>query len=140
MISPLTLWETGYDTFVLWNRPKTSSCQLPYQRHSSSADCARKLFKPLNGSANLLVCTRKKIFGWGLRIFCEWCHRWSSSWAILTHVTWPRAQPLCQSISLKFWLETRLESESFKPLIDFLAFVVRKLWSKINELINYLIN
>ena len=34
---------------------------------------------------------------------------------------------LGQSISLKFSLETRLESESFKPLIDFLAFLVQKL-------------
>jgi len=35
-----------------------------------------------------------------------------------------RAQPLGQSISLKFSLETRLESESFEPLINFLAFLV----------------
>jgi len=42
-------------------------------------------------------------------------------------VAWPRAQPLGQSISLKFSLETRLESESFEPLIDFLAFLVQKL-------------
>jgi len=46
---------------------------------------------------------------------------------ILAHVTWPRAQPLGQSISLKFSLETRLESESFEPLIDFLAFLVQNL-------------
>jgi len=32
--------------------------------------------------------------------------------AILAHVTWPRAQLLDGSISLKFSLETRLESES----------------------------
>jgi len=32
----LTFWEPGYDIFVLWNRPKTSGCQLPYQRPSSS--------------------------------------------------------------------------------------------------------
>ena len=37
------------------------------------------------------------------------------------------AQPLGQSVSLKFSLETRLESKSFKPLIDFLAFLVQKL-------------
>jgi len=37
---------------------------------------------------------------------------------------------------LKFSLETRLDSES---LIDFLAFLVQKLSSKINKLINYLI-
>jgi len=41
----------------------------------------------------------------------------------LAHVTWPRAQPLGQSISLKFLLETRLESESFELLINFLAFL-----------------
>jgi len=34
----------------------------------------------------------------------------------LTHVAWPRAQPLGQSVSLKFSLETRLESESFGPV------------------------
>ena len=49
--------------------------------------------------------------------------------AILAHVVWPRAQPLGQSISLKFSLETRLESESFEPLINFLAFLVQKLCS-----------
>jgi len=47
----------------------------------------------------------------------------------LAHVVWSKAQPPGQSISLKFSLETRLESESFEPLIDFLAFLVQKLWS-----------
>jgi len=46
---------------------------------------------------------------------------------ILVHVAWPRAQLLGQSILLKFSLETRLESKSFEPLIDFLAFLVQKL-------------
>ena len=41
-----------------------------------------------------------------------------SAWVILAHVAWPRAQPLGQSVSLKFSLETRLESESFEPLIQ----------------------
>jgi len=41
--------------------------------------------------------------------------------------TWPRAQPLGQSISLKFSLETRLESESFERLINFLVFLVQNL-------------
>jgi len=36
------------------------------------------------------------------------------------------AQQPGQSISLKFLSETRLESESFEPLIDFLAFLVQK--------------
>ena len=65
----LTLWERGYNIFVLWNRPETSSCRLLYQCHSSSANCIRELFKGSNGSASHLDCTWK-IFGWGLQIFC----------------------------------------------------------------------
>jgi len=44
----------------------------------------------------------------------------------LVHVAWPMAQPLIQSVSL-FSFETRLESECFEPLIDFLTFLVQKL-------------
>ena len=47
-----------------------------------------------------------------------------SFWHILPR---PGAQPLDQSVSLKFSLESRVESESFEPLIDFLAFLVQKL-------------
>ena len=46
-----------------------SSFRLPYQRPSSSADCARELLKGSNGSASLVDCTRKKIFRLGVRIF-----------------------------------------------------------------------
>jgi len=53
----------------------------------------------------------------------------------LTHVTWPKAQPLDGSISLKFSFETRLESESVEPLIDFLALLVQKLRPRINKII-----
>jgi len=48
-----------------------SSFRLLYQRPNSSADCARELFNGSNGSASLVDCTRKKIFAWGLRVFCE---------------------------------------------------------------------
>jgi len=75
-----------------------------------------------------------------MRIFCERRHKWSSFGVISAHVVWPRSQPLGKSVSLKFSLETRLKSESFEPSIDFLAFLVQKLWSKINKLINYLIS
>ena len=111
---------------------KNSNLRLPYQRPSSSADCAGELF---NGSASLVDCSQK-IFGWGLWIVRDWRHKWSSFRVILACVAWPRAQPLVESFSLKFTLETRLESKSFEPLIDFLAFLVQKLWSKINKLIN----
>jgi len=50
---------------------KNSSFQLPYQCPSSSADCARELFKGSNGSASLVDYTRKKFLVAGLQIFCE---------------------------------------------------------------------
>jgi len=55
---------------------KNSSFQLPYQRPSSSADCARELFNSSNGSASLVDCTWKKFFCLGVRVFCQWCHKW----------------------------------------------------------------
>jgi len=42
---------------------KNSSFRLPYQRPSSSTDCARELFNGSNESASLVDCTRKKFFG-----------------------------------------------------------------------------
>jgi len=119
---------------------KNSSFQLPYQRPSSSADCARELFKGSNGLASLVDCTQKNFLGWEVRIFCEWRHKLSSFGVILAHIAWPRVQPPSQSVSLKLSLETRLESESAEPLINFRAILVQKLWSKINKLINYLIS
>jgi len=38
---------------------KNSSFWLPYQRPSSSADCARELFNGSNGSDSLVDCTQK---------------------------------------------------------------------------------
>ena len=135
----LTLQEPAYDIFVLRFRPKNSSFRLLYQHHSSSTDYARELFNDSNGSASLLDCNQKKFLVGG-GIFCDWHHKWSSFKVILAHVSWPRAQPLGQRISLKFSLETRLESKSFELLIGSLAFLVQKLWSETNKLINYLIS
>jgi len=100
---------------------------LVAQHPSSSADCARELFKGPNGSASLVDCTRKKIFGWGCGFFVTDVISEVVLGSFLAHVAWPRAQPLGQSVSLKFSLETRLESKSFGPLIDFVAFLVQKL-------------
>jgi len=58
-ISTLTPWRLGgFGDF----RKKNSSFQLPYQRPSSYADCARELFNGSNGSASLVDCTQKKKF------------------------------------------------------------------------------
>ena len=81
-----------------------------------------ELFKPSKDSARLRDCNEKKIFGVMVHgCFCEWCH--------FGYVTWPSAQTLDVSILLTFSLETTLESESFEPLINFLTFLVQKLWS-----------
>ena len=48
---------------------KNSSFRLPYQRPSSSADCARELFKGSNRSTSLVDCTQKKFWGRG----CGFC-------------------------------------------------------------------
>jgi len=51
----------------------------------------------------------------GCRFFCEYRHNVICE--VVLGPFWPRAQPLDQSISLKFLLETKPESESFEPLI-----------------------
>jgi len=68
-ICSLPRWLPAYVIFVLGFRPKISSFRLPYQRPSSSADCARELFKSSNGSASLVYCTRKKILVGGADFF-----------------------------------------------------------------------
>jgi len=97
---------------------KNSSFRLPYQRHSSSADCARELFNASNGSASLVDCTRKKSFCLGCVVFCEWRHKWSifgsNGSAGLVDCTWKKifwlgVQSFCDwshkwSIFGSFWL------------------------------------
>jgi len=29
-------------------------------------------------TATFLVCTRKKFFAWGVRVFCQWRHKWKT--------------------------------------------------------------
>jgi len=124
----LTLWYLGgFGDF----RKKNSSFRLPYQRPSSSANCARELFNSSNGSASLVDCTRTKIFCLVVRVFCEWRHKWRTFRPPWPTLPGPGRQPLGGSISLKFLLETRLQSKSFDTLDDLLGFRVRKLWCKL---------
>jgi len=77
-------------------------------------------------AASLLVCTRKKIFASrGMRVFCEWRHKWRTFRPPWPTLLGPGRQPLAGSISLKFLLETRLQSESFDTLDDLLGFMIR---------------
>jgi len=75
-------------------------------------------------AASLLVCTRKN-FCLEVRVVCEWRHKWRTFRPPWPTLPGPGHQPLSGSISLKFLLETRLQSESFD---DLLGFQVQKLW------------
>ena len=96
--------------------------------HNSLADCARELFKCSEDLASLLDCIKKIgrfwifvgdiISGIGFRPFC---------------LRLPGPQPLDGIFWPKFLLETRLESESFEPLIGFLVFLLQKFWSENNK-------
>ena len=74
-----------------------------------------------------LSALKKIFFAWGVRVFCEWCHKWSTFRPPWSTLPGPGRQPLGGSISLKFLLETRLQSESFDTLDDLLGFRIQKL-------------
>jgi len=86
------------------------------------------LVKVLKDVASLVVCILKKFFGWRVRIFGEWRHKWRTFKPPWPTLPGPRHQPLDGSILLKFLLETRLQSESFDVLDELLGFQVQKLW------------
>jgi len=75
--------------------------------------------------------SKKKFFAWGVRVFCECCHKWRTFRPPWPTLPAPGCQPLGGSISLKFLLETRLQSESFDTLDDLLGFRAQKLWCKL---------
>jgi len=82
---------------------------------------------------NNLNC-QKKFIAWGVRVFCEWRHEWRTFRPPWPTLPGPGRQPLGGSISLKFLLETRLQSESFDTLDDLLGFWVQKLWYKLAKI------
>ena len=63
--------------------------------------------------------------GW---FFYEWRHKWRTFRPLWPNLPGPVRQPLGGSVSLKFLLETRLQSESFDNLRDLLEFRIQKLW------------
>jgi len=73
----------------------------------------------------------KKIFCLGVWVFCEWRHKWRTFRPPWPTLSGPGRQLLGDSISLKFLLETRLQSKSFDTLDDLLGFRVQKLWCKL---------
>jgi len=84
------------------------------------------LVEVLKDAASLLEYTRKIFFGWGVQIFCE-SHKWRTFRPPWPTFPGPGRQPLDGSISLKFLLETSLQSESVHTLDDLLGFQIQKL-------------
>jgi len=103
-------------------RARTTGSHVALHACSSGAESGRELIVGSKDAASLLVCTRKKFFGWGLQIFYEWRHKW---WTF--RQPWPTSpgpgpKLWDGSISLNFLLETRLQSKSFDTLDDLLRF------------------
>jgi len=120
----LTLWYlAGFRDFHEKNR-----LHVALGARNVGAESGRELFKDSKDVVTLLVCTRKNISGWGVWIFVSDV----ISVGLLgqlgpLHLALGSNKPLDASISLKFLLETTLQSESFNTLDDLLRFLVQKL-------------
>jgi len=107
----------------------TTETNVALRGYFSGLASATHTVKGLKYMASLLVYTRKKFFPWGCRFFVSDVR----SGGLSGRPTWPTLpvpgrQLLDSSISLKFLLETRLQSQSFDTLDDLLWFRVQKLW------------
>jgi len=83
--------------------------------------------KSLKRRAKSFSLHSKKYFLLGEYRFLERRHKWRTFWTPWPTLPGPGRQLLGGSISLKFLLETRLQSESFDTLDDLLGFRVQKL-------------
>jgi len=104
---------------------KTAGLHKVLPRNFSGLVSATDLGKGSKDLASLVVCTWKKFFAWGVWIFCEWHHKWRTFRPPWPTLPGPGPKPLDDSISLKFLLETRLQSESFDTVDDLLGFWVQ---------------
>jgi len=109
-------------------RKKTAGSHVAVCGNISTPVRVKDLVEVSKDAVSLIVCTWKKFFGWGVRVFCEWRHKWRTFRPPWPTSPGPGHQSLDGSILLKFLLETRLQSESFDTLDALLGFQVKKLW------------
>jgi len=109
-------------------RKKNTKTHVALHENFSSPVSATDPVKISKDVASLVACTQKKIFCLGVWIYCQWRHKWRTFRQPWPTLPGPGLKPLDGSISLKFLLETRLQSESFDTLDDLLRFQVQKLW------------
>ena len=107
---------------------KTAGLHVALRRNISSPVRVMDLFEASKHAASLVVCTRKKLFGSGCRFFVSDV----TSGVLFGHLHLALgANSSDGSISLKFLLETKLQSESFHTWDYLLRFRIQKLWSKL---------
>jgi len=65
---PITLLrEAAFGDF----QEKNTKTHVALRKNLSGLVCATNPVKSSKDAANLLACTRKKIFCWGVQVFCE---------------------------------------------------------------------
>jgi len=106
-------------------RKKTAGSHVALRGNISAPVWVRDLVEVSKDATSLVVGTWKKIFWLEVQVFFEWCHKWRTFWPPWPTSLGPGCQPLDGSISLKFLLETMLQSESFGTLDDLLGFLAQ---------------
>ena len=122
----LTLWRPlGFGDF---RKRKPDACGFAWEFL-----CSGMLYRPGKSPKRRSKSPsfHSKKFSLGGAVFCESRHKWRTFRPPWPTLLGPGRQPLGGSISLKFLLETRLQSESFDNLYDLLGFRVQKLWWKL---------
>ena len=116
--------------------PKSENCRksmsLPL---AACADCDnspreydKEPFEPSKDSWSLVVYTEKKLLRFGFGVFGGCRQREGRFCFSLVFLLWRHLTDNEPKLWLKLWLDSRLEYESLEPLMDFLAFLVPKLW------------
>jgi len=83
----LTLWHlAAFGDFQKKKRLNARGFVREYLRSCSSYGSGRSVKR--RGKSSSLHS--KKIFVWGVRVFCEWHHKWRTFRPLLAHFTWPQ--------------------------------------------------
>ena len=119
--------EPVYEYIVLWNQALSTNFAPFCNSITRQLIALESYANPQKTLRVFAVWTEKNFFGFVFRVFRRCLYSWGTFLAIMVQVTWPWAQPLDGSISLKFLLVTKLKPEFFELLIGFLAFLVQEL-------------
>jgi len=88
----------------------------------SGPECSTNRVKSEKAQQVFQSALEKNFLLVGCGFLCEWRHKWRTFRPPWPTLPCPGRKPLGGSISMKFLLETRLQSESFDTLDDLLGF------------------